>query len=129
MHNCRRYDTHLVMQQIGAVANEYNLDVDCIPKSTENYVMFSLKMPPINQYIKHWKIIFMDSFQFLPSSLDSLTNNLLNSGSIKFQLMNYHFEAKVLDLLLRKGIYQYEYMDNWAKFDEQQLPPKEGFKY
>ena len=30
-------------------------------------------------------------------------------------------------LLLRKGIYPYEDMDNWRKFDETTLPPKEAF--
>ena len=30
-------------------------------------------------------------------------------------------------LLLRKGVYPYEYMDSWEKFDETALPPKEAF--
>ena len=30
-------------------------------------------------------------------------------------------------LLLRKGIYSYEYMDRWEKFIETALPPKEAF--
>ena len=30
-------------------------------------------------------------------------------------------------LLLEKGIYPYEDMDNWIKFDETTLPPKETF--
>ena len=30
-------------------------------------------------------------------------------------------------LLLRKGVYPYEYMDSWEKFDENTLPPKEPF--
>ena len=30
-------------------------------------------------------------------------------------------------LLLRKGIYPYEYRDIWQKFDETTLPPKEAF--
>ena len=29
-------------------------------------------------------------------------------------------------LLLRKGVYPYEDMDNWGKFDETTLPPKEA---
>ena len=30
-------------------------------------------------------------------------------------------------LLLRKGVYPYEYMDNWERFDERSLPNKESF--
>ena len=29
--------------------------------------------------------------------------------------------------LLRKGVYPYEYMDSWEKFDETLLPPKKAF--
>ena len=30
-------------------------------------------------------------------------------------------------LLLRKGVYPYEFMDNWERFDEESLPDKESF--
>ena len=30
-------------------------------------------------------------------------------------------------LFLRKGVYPYEYMDSWEKFNETTLPPKEAF--
>ena len=30
-------------------------------------------------------------------------------------------------LLLRKGVYQYEYMDSWERFNETSLPDKEAF--
>ena len=32
-----------------------------------------------------------------------------------------------LDLLLRKGVYPYDYMDSFDKFDEEELPPKDEF--
>ena len=30
-------------------------------------------------------------------------------------------------ILLRKGVYPYEYMDDWSRFDEEQLPDKSDF--
>ena len=30
-------------------------------------------------------------------------------------------------MLLRKGIYPYEYTDSWERFDENTIPPKEAF--
>ena len=30
-------------------------------------------------------------------------------------------------MLLRKGVYPYEYMDIWEKIEETALPPKEAF--
>ena len=30
-------------------------------------------------------------------------------------------------LLLRKGVYSYEYMDDWSRFDEEEVPDKSDF--
>ena len=30
-------------------------------------------------------------------------------------------------MLLRKGVYQYKYMDSWEKFDETSIRPKEAY--
>ena len=32
-----------------------------------------------------------------------------------------------MSLLLRKGVYPYEYMDSWKRFNETELPDKESF--
>ena len=36
-------------------------------------------------------------------------------------------DLKKFVLLLRKGVYPYEYMDSWQRFDETSLPDKEAF--
>ena len=38
-----------------------------------------------------------------------------------------HGDLNNFILLLRKGVYPYEDMDNWEKFDETTIPPKEAF--
>ena len=40
---------------------------------------------------------------------------------------SYHNNDKFI-LLLRKGVYPYEYMDDWKKFNQASLPEKEDFK-
>ena len=53
-----------------------------------------------------------------------------NKELIKRFASTYEFCNKDLNkfiLLLRKGIYPYEYMDNWERFNETLLPTKESF--
>ena len=42
-----------------------------------------------------------------------------------YEFCNGHLNKFIL--LLRKGVYPYEYMDNWERFDETSLPDKESF--
>ena len=53
-----------------------------------------------------------------------------NKELIKRFASTYEFCNKNLNkfiLLLRKGVYPYEYMDNWERFNETSLPNKESF--
>ena len=53
-----------------------------------------------------------------------------NKELIKRFANTYEFCNKNLNkfiLLLRKGVYPYEYMDNWKRFNETSLPNKESF--
>ena len=42
-----------------------------------------------------------------------------------YQLCNGYLNKSVL--LLRKGVYPYEYIDSWERFNETSLPPKKSF--
>ena len=61
-HNLRKYDSHLNMQELG----KFNLKINIIPNGLKKYMSFSINN----------KLSFIDSFQFLSSSLDSLVKNL-----------------------------------------------------
>ena len=61
----------------------------------------------------------------MSSSLDSLVNNLACGNNKFFGFEDYN--ESQYKLLIRKGIYPYEYMDDWDKFRETILPPKEAF--
>ena len=52
------------------------------------------------------------------------------NGLIKKFPNVYHFcngDINKFVLLLRKGVYPYEYMDSWKRFDEILLPDKKAF--
>lgn len=56
----------------------------------------------------------------MASRLDSLVKNLET-----FRELTKFFPKP--DLLTRKGVYPYDYMDSWGRCEEPQLPPKEAF--
>ena len=61
----------------------------------------------------------------MSSSLDSLTKNLVRGGKKLFEF-NYYSELQY-DLLTRKGVYPYEYINSWDRFEDTQLPPIDVF--
>ena len=69
------------------------------------------------------KLAFIDSFQFLSSSLDSLVKNL---GKDYFKNLSQKFDSNILSLAEQKGFYPYEYMSGFEKFDEK-LSSKKRF--
>ena len=70
------------------------------------------------------RLRFIDSFKFMSSSLGKLEDNLDRE---KFQNISKYFQGKKRELLLRKGVYPYDYVDRLDKLNEKQLPPKEAF--
>ena len=69
------------------------------------------------------EIRYIDSFKFMASSIDSLSKNLSRE---QFREMSKVFEEDT-DLLIRKGVYPYYYMDNFERFNETELPPAKEF--
>ena len=64
-------------------------------------------------FIINNKLIFIDSCQFLSSSLVSLVKNL---GEDYFKYLSQEFNSKVLDLVKQKGFYPYVYIGRFEKF-------------
>ena len=99
-----------------------------IAKNTEDYISFSIKVE-VGKHVdkngeersKEIDLRFIDSIKFMSSSLDSLVNNLIRGGNEFFGFDEYNEHQH--ELLIRKGIYPYEYMDSWDRFEETNLPP------
>ena len=122
------YDAHLFIKELGKHSN----DIGVIAKNKEDYITFSVNVAVDtytdkdgNEKDKFIELRFINSFKFMASSLDSLTNNLVRHGRKLFGFEDY--SELQYNLLTRKGIYPYEYMSSWDKFEEFKLPPIEAF--
>ena len=71
---------------------------------------------------KHLK--FIDSFQFMNTSLDKLVSNLPKED---LKYTSEEFIGKKLSLMSRKGVYPYDYMDYFEKFNKTEPPTKDEF--
>ena len=124
-HNLKNYDAHLIISHFDKLNTDKD-DVSVIAQNSEKYITFSLK-----------QLEFKDSFSFLSSSLDKLVKLTKYEGNEKRKDWNNHFyhsnknlyvnSVEDLDLLTDKGVYPYDYMTDFNKFNETQLPNKEEF--
>ena len=82
-HNLRGYDSHFIMQEIGAIVKKHayknkkgeekHMNINAIPNNMEKYMAFMLG--------NH--LTFLDSFQFMSSSLEKLVENITKCGECK----------------------------------------------
>ena len=69
-------------------------------------------------------LLFIDSMQFMNSSLDKLVKNLSDED---FKYLVEEFGSKHLKILKQKGGYSYEYIKSFERFDEDKLPARKYF--
>ena len=122
-HNFSGYDSHILMPALA----KKKLELEAIPLNTEKFKMLRIS-----------KCTILDSMAFLSAPLDKLVNTLKQSEHT-FPIMNQWLidqqqltpiSASILtqkELLLRKGVYPYEYMDDIARCRETSLPPPSAF--
>ena len=101
-HNLSGYDAHIIVPEL---CKRYK-NVNCIGKTKENYISFDFKIDKI-------KLRFIDSYRLLPASLDELSSNLSLDKSKNIK--DYFGESA--DIMKMKGIYPYEYMDSFSRFE------------
>ena len=137
IHNAS-YDTHFIINQL---AEEFKGELNCIGENMEKYITFSvsIKKECDNGKTIAYKLRFNDIFRFIPISLSELVDNMsgkfnsiacksctekntckeckkLIEGLIKKFSSMYQFcngDLNKFNLLLQKGVYPYEDMDNW----------------
>ena len=112
------------MQQIGEIANKHTyinekgkkqqMNINVIPNNMEEYMAFMLGK----------NLTFIDSFQFMSSSLDKLVRTLPNES---FKYTSEKCKNDKFNLMTKKGVYPYDYMDSFEKFNKTELQTEEEF--
>ena len=135
-HNLSGYDAHMFIKDLAKVVDplvdvrltKTQGGIKCIAKTEENYISFS-KTIVVDVYEKDGKkveikrnIRFLDSFKFMGSSLSKLASNLTDHPNLQ-----RYFNDEQLELVKRKGVYPYDYMDCFEKLAETSLPSKDDF--
>ena len=69
-------------------------------------------------------LVFIDSMQFMNSSLDKLVKNLSDED---FKYLVEEFGSENLELLKQKGAYPYEYMNSFERSNEEKLCARNYF--
>ena len=106
-HNLRGYGSHLIIKEI----SKFDVKISIIPNGLEKYMGFTINK----------NLVFNDSMQFMNSFPDSLIKNLLDND---FRRLSEEFSSDLLKLVKEKGVYPYEYMDNFKKFSKNKLPDR-----
>ena len=109
-HNLQGCDGHITFKEL----NNSNVDVVVIPKGIDKYMSI----------ISNRHITFIDSLQFYNSSLDTLASNLEDED---FKYLVSEFGIHKLEILRRKDVYPYEWVDSYEKFKHPSLPEKKYF--
>ena len=103
MHNLKGYDGHPIVK---ALKREFG-EVRVISQNMENYLSITVDK-------------FIDSLQFTPRSLDSLVKTL-EVDEFKYVREAFPIQHE-FDLIKRKGVYPYDYVDSFTRFGESRLP-------
>ena len=109
-HNLRGYDSHLIMQEIG----KFKMEVNVIPNNMEKYISFSMGR----------NLVFIDSIQFMASSLEDLVSNLSPED---FRIVGKRWKGEDFNLVTQKGVFPYEFLDYISKLSTEVLPSKDKF--
>ncbi len=112
-HNGNRYDTHIVINYFAKLKQQMKID-GVIMRNSQNFISFKLG-----------NIVFKDSIDFLNGSLDKVSKSL-SKDDYKLTKLLYPNQDE-FKMMIRKGVYPYEYMNSFKRFRERVLPPKEAF--
>jgi len=94
-------------------------EISIIPLNNEFYISKSKKIVIRKDQILELR--FLDSFRFMSSSLDSLASYLKEENLCTTKL--FLGEPEKFQMVKRKGIFPYSYLNSAERLQDTQLPP------
>ncbi|EZA55644.1 hypothetical protein X777_04316 [Ooceraea biroi] len=124
-HNLSGYNSHFIIKEL---ANNFKGTIDLLPITKEKYISFTKNVNEADvPFRNHVKLRFIDSLRYLSSSLDKLAS-FLSKDKLKILRSEFsNLSIENFDLLTRKGVFPYEYVDCVEKLQDTCLPPRESF--
>ena len=120
-HNLTGYDSHLIIKEVAASPN-WEGRVTLIPENKEKYISFTKHIKGSDMSLR-----FIDSFRFLPSSLDKLSSYLEQHPIVNKEFTKAGYTPEQIQLLKRKGVYPYDFTASFESLNVTELPPIEQF--
>ncbi|XP_044019508.1 uncharacterized protein LOC122859890 [Aphidius gifuensis] len=119
-HNLSGYDSHFFLKSL---AKMFEGSIRILPINKEKYISFTkeVKYPCSNERGNRLvNLRFIDSYRFMATSLDKLASNL--SDDDKKITKQYCEDFEKFQLLKRKEIFPYEYINSWRRLEDIKLP-------
>ena len=126
-HNFKCYDAHQIIKHGLGKFKHWQLTV--IPQTKEKYMNLTARIP-VDQTregkLVYFNVVFLDSFQFMSSSLANLTKNVDSLPLVDVLQRDYPNINN--ETVRRKGVFPYSYFDSLSRLQESSLPACSAFK-
>lgn len=115
-HNSNRYDTKLILSEFGRCKDKKR-KLNVIAKNKEQFCFMRID-----------RFTLLDSCSFLGASLETVTQALHKKGKQYFKhVCTFEKDTKKQELLFRKQIFPYSFLNSTEKLKYPGLPPQEAF--
>ncbi len=116
-HNLSGYDIHFVIRELAKHGR-----VSVLPVNKEKYISITYREPNNGLRFR-----FIDSLRFLGASLDELVSTLNKKDLLILKKEFSDLEPSKFQLLTQKGVFCYDYINDFSVLNETSLPSIDKF--